>query len=99
MSEDTTYSNYVEIIEVLNSTGRFYGEMKDDKWQTDTPGNFYLRDGEEQNVEIDNNRGRKSIVSIIPSTGENKSYYYYIIGISALAILVGGIVIIKKKVL
>ena len=99
VSEDTTYSNYVEIIEVLNSTGRFYGEMKDDKWQTDTPGNFYLRDGEEQNVEIDNNRGRKSIVSIIPSTGEDKSYYYYIIGISALAILVGGIVIIKKKVL
>ena len=96
MSEDTTYSNYVEIIEVLNSTGRFYGEMKDDKWQTDTPGNFYVKDGEEQNIELDNN---EETVSIIPSTGEDKSYYYYIIGISALAILVGGIVIIKKKVL
>ena len=98
-SEDSTYNNYVEILEVSNSTGRFYGEMKDNKWQTDTPGNFYIKDGDEQNIEIDNNRGRSAIVSIVPSTGEDRSYYYYIIGIAALVILIGGIVIIKKKVL
>ena len=44
-------------------------------------------------------RGRSATVSIVPSTGENRSYYYYIIGIAALIIVVGGIVFIKKKVL
>ena len=97
-NSDNTFENYVELIEVYNSVGRFYGVQDGDNWKYETPGNF---DGTSRaNLEESdtNSKTNPSKVTIMPPTGDNK-IYYYIIGISSLVILVGGIIIIKKKVL
>ena len=106
---DNTFENYVELIEVYNSVGRFYGVDSDREhpdnniWKYETPGNFDLTQEEEGkklniNESDTNSEINPSKVTIMPPTGDNK-IYYYIIGISSLVILVGGIIIIKKKVL
>lgn len=102
-NSDNTFENYVELIEVCNSVGRFYGVQDGDNWKYETPGNFDLtqeEEGKKLNInESDTNSDiNPSKVTIMPPTGDNK-IYYYIIGISCLVILVGGIIIIKKKVL
>lgn len=101
---DNTFENYVELIEVYNSVGRFYGVDSDREhpdnniWKYETPGNFDVTNKENLTESDTNFETDPSKVTIMPPTGDNK-IYYYIIGISSLVILVGGIIIIKKKVL
>ena len=94
-SGDTTYKNNAELLEVSNSVGRFYGEedqsSKITKWKLITPGNLNIAIGPQ---EIDEAIAR---VAIVPPTGQTR--IYYVIGISCLVILLGGIILIKKKVL
>lgn len=87
-AKDMTYDNKVEFYNVENPVGRFY---------YDTPGN-YGDDGRIEDPEMDENREqRRAILIIVPPTGQTR--IYYAIGISCLVLLVGGIVLIKKKVL
>ena len=101
---DNTFENYVELIEVCNSVGRFYGVDSDREhpdnniWKYETPGNFDVTNKDNLTESDTNSEINPSKVTIMPPTGDNK-IYYYIIGISSLVILVGGIIIIKKKVL
>ena len=95
---DNTFENYVELIEVCNSVGRFYGVQDGDNWKYETPGNFDITSLVNLEESDTNSKTNPSKVTIMPPTGDNK-IYYYIIGISSLVILVGGIIIIKKKVL
>lgn len=101
---DNTFENYVELIEVYNSVGRFYGVDSDREhpdnniWKYETPGNFDVTNKDNLTESDTNFETDPSKVTIMPPTGDNK-IYYYIIGISSLVILVGGIIIIKKKVL
>ena len=97
-SEETTFDNHTELITVSNSVGRFYGEMSNGKWKSTIPGNYNIDN--KDTSESDNNdygRNRKAQLIIIPSTGQKR--IYYALGIGCLLILVGGIVIIKKKLL
>ena len=64
----------------------------------ETPGNFDITSLVNLEESDTNSKTNPSKVTIMPPTGDNK-IYYYIIGISSLVILVGGIIIIKKKVL
>lgn len=98
INDDNIFDNYVELVKVSNSAGRFYGQMSNNTWGLKTPGNFDVTTLE--NIkEIDTNSDSKNArVTIVPPTGEN-TVYYYIIGISCLIILGAGIIIIKKKVL
>ena len=97
-NSDNTFENYVELIEVYNSVGRFYGVQDGDNWKYETPGNFDVTSRANLEESDTNSKTNPSKVTIMPPTGDNK-IYYYIIGISSLVILVGGIIIIKKKVL
>ena len=97
-NSDNTFENYVELIEVYNSVGRFYGVQDGDNWKYETPGNFDVTSLVNLEESDTNSKTNPSKVTIMPPTGDNK-IYYYIIGISSLVILVGGIIIIKKKVL
>lgn len=94
-SGDTTYKNNVELLQVSNSVGRFYGEKdstrKITKWKLITPGNLDISIGPQ---EIDEAIAR---VAIVPPTGQTR--IYYVLGINCLVILLGGIIFIKKKVL
>ena len=97
-NSDNTFENYVELIEVSNSVGRFYGVQDGNNWKYETPGNFDVTNRANLEESDTNSNTNPSKVTIMPPTGDNK-IYYYIIGISSLVILVGGIIIIKKKVL
>lgn len=98
VNSDNIFDNYVELVKISNSVGRFYGQMNNNTWELKTPGNFDVTTLE--NIkEIDTNSNSKNArVTIVPPTGKN-TVFYYMIGISCLMILVAGIVIIKKKVL
>lgn len=87
-SEDNLYENYTEIIGASNDGGKFYG----DETKNYTPGNFNFTD--------DTHESDDSFVkfTIVPSTGDN-SIIYYIVGISCLIVIAGGVIIIKKFVL
>ena len=80
------YDNKVEFYNVQNNVGRFYDG---------TPGNNGDPNAE---TEPDHNRETfRAEILIIPPTGQAR--IYYAIGISCLVLLVGGIILIKKKVL
>lgn len=102
-NEDMVFDNYTELIKVSNPVGRFYGEMTDGKWTLRTPGNFNITDEDTRKItnESDNSNYNRKVrnakLIIIPPTGESR--IYYVIGISCLIILLGGIILIKKKVL
>lgn len=102
-NSDQIFNNYVEILNVQNRVGRFYGEIKEDVWVLDTPGNFDVYD-EINTSEADNNYygrpGKRSArMQIIPPTGIETIIIYSVVGVICLAILAGGIIFIKKKVL
>lgn len=105
-AKDMTYDNKVEFLNVYNSVGRFYesnaGKTTDGLILHGTPGNnrFDTDDpGSEDKKDPDNNNEepRRAEIIVIPPTGQVR--IYYAIGISCLVLLVGGIVLIKKKVL
>lgn len=90
--EDATFDNNVELIQVENPVGRFYGWMQTTtQWKLATPGNYTF---ENETSECDND---DETLIVMPSTGQNR--IYYILGITCLLTLVGGIYLIKKKVL
>ena len=98
--DDMAFANYVEVLSYSNSVGRFYGEQKDGKWKHMTPGN-YIYGAVSSTHEGDDNaydNANRAKISIVPSTGNN-DIIYYVIGISCLIVVVGGIVLIKKFVL
>lgn len=102
-SKEMIYNNYAEVLTLSNSVGRFYGQKNEgsgNKWKLTTPGNFDPTNPDDTS-EDDNNRGRRAELSIIPPTGQNGNKYVIgsIIGVISLSILVGEIVLIKKKIL
>lgn len=99
-SKEMIYNNYAEVLKVSNSVGRFYGQINEDssnKWKLTTPGNF-IPDVPTDSPEEDDD---KVIITIIPPTGQDMNQYVVlsVIGIGCLSLLVGGIVLIKKKIL
>ena len=106
-NSDKVFDNYVELVQIANDVGRFYGQMKDGKWQTDTPGNFNVNNDEETMKNLSesddsygtNGTSRQARLTITPPTGEDLFTAYIVITsvISGLVILAGAIVFIKKK--
>lgn len=99
-SKEMIYNNYAEVLKVSNSVGRFYGQINEDssnKWKLTIPGNFNPNNPK-NSPEDDTD---KVIITIIPPTGQDMNQYVVlsVIGIGCLSLLVGGIVLIKKKVL
>ena len=90
------YRNFVEILNVSNQVGRFYGQKDDEsitKWKLISPGSLVMT-----NVETYEADDSKAELNIITPTGENRNKLIYIIvGISCLSLLVGGIILIKQK--
>lgn len=85
-TKDNYFENHTEIVENKNPAGKFTEDS--------TPGNadFSTIKGKE----IDENG---EALTIIPPTGGIKGWHIIVIGVVALTILVGGIILIKKKVL
>lgn len=99
VNDDQVFDNHIEIIEVENSVGRFYGEMKNSRtWKSNTPGNYNMNNVSNTN-ELDNNRYVRSRIIILEPTGIQKIVIYSVIGVICLTILAGGILLIKKKVI
>lgn len=137
-NNDQVFDNYIELLEVTNSVGRFYGEMVENEgWKLATPGNFDIgkvSNKEEAKDECDNSNysrydkykndtkipnptlspdpdpepdpkpgepftPRDAKLVIIPPTGEENVMVYVIVGIGSLVVLLGGIILIKKKIL
>lgn len=98
-SQDLTFNNYTELIQVYNSVGRFYGKMYNNNiFKLETPGNFNIKKIE-NTTESDNNDYKRSQAIILPPTGAKDVIIYILIGLGCLIILSGGIILIKKKVL
>ena len=89
--DDCVFENYTEILGESNLSGKFMNSS--------TPGNYVISNGIHTQGEIDSNERCTNLakVVIIPPTGQQR--IYYAVGISALAILIVGIILIKKKVL
>lgn len=112
LNEKQEFDNYTELIQVSNSVGRFYGQMKDDEQKKDkvfkleTPGNFNIEDITNTDESDNSNYRRWNVwkknnaqVVIVPPTGAQNIIIYVLIGLGCLIILSGGIILIKKKVL
>ena len=82
---ELTYDNITEIVESKQIVGRYD--------HTSTPGN---QDPEGNNAEDDTYRAET--VKILPPFGDTSITMYFIIGTIALAILGGGVFLIKKYV-
>ena len=89
--DDCVFENYTEILGESNASGKFMNSS--------TPGNYVISNETNTQIEPDSNERCSNLakVVIIPPTGQQR--IYYAVGISALAILVVGIILIKKKVL
>lgn len=106
-AKEMSYDNKVEFLGVHNSVGRFYysneANNKDGIIRYGRPGDnqFDSDKGTDSNDKKDpDNNSREPLraeIDIVPPTGQAR--IYYVIGISCLVLLVGGIVLIKKKVL
>ena len=97
-SDDNLYENYTEILRSTSVVGRFYGEEKGGNWINYTPGNFDLTDDTHESDDNGYDHSQRAKLTVVPSTGDNH-IIYYIIGISCLVVIAGGVVIIKKFVL
>ena len=91
--DDLKYENSAEILEIYNETGRPQAES--------VPGNYVPGKSISEVSENGEKDSDKATISVVPSTGEDKSTpMQYIIGISlGLVVLAGGVFIIKKKLL
>ena len=83
-TDDLTYENMIEIVEVENTVGRYD--------HTSTPGDQSPEQGPKQD-----DSAESELITILPPFGESKNYY--IIGAVMLVVLGIGIYLIKKKVL
>ena len=98
------YNNLAEIVATSNSQGRRMAysvsgnqEMSDQSLGDDTSEEIYTQVDLVTPTEIDADSSQK--VVILPPTGENKNFLpIVLIGIAVAVILVGSIIIIKRKV-
>ena len=87
LSENINLESFAEIIGLKNKTGVTQS--------ISTPGNYKPSYSETNTDERDQDRAN---VSIVPSTGKDKSYTIYIIAGTILIVIAGGIILIKKFV-
>ena len=106
LNENQEFDNYTELIQVSNSVGRFYGQMKSNIFKLETPGNFNIKKISYTDESDNSNYSRWNVwkknnakVIIVPPTGAKDIIIYVLIGLGCLIILSGGIILIKKKVL
>ena len=79
--------------------GRFYGEEINGSWKNYTPGNYDLTNDTHESDDNGYDHISRATFTIVPPTGSDNHVIYYIIGISCLIVIAGGVVIIKKFVL
>ena len=100
-AKEMSYDNKVEFLGVYNSVGRFYyandADNKKGLITYGVPGNNKFTDEDKNDPDNNSEEPRRAEIDIIPPTGQAR--IYYAIGISCLVLLVGGIILIKKKVL
>lgn len=101
-AKEMSYDNKVEFLGVYNSVGRFYyandANNKEGIIRYGVPGNNTFNITTDINDPDNNSREPlRAEIDIVPPTGQTR--IYYAIGISCLVLLVGGIILIKKKVL
>lgn len=87
-TDDLEYENKIEIVEIQNTAGRVD--------RTAIPGNL---DPVNYDDTAEHDSSKAVLISIVDSTGEDRSNSYYIITIAAIAVFATGIVLIKKYVL
>ena len=87
LNENINLESFAEIIGLKNLTGINQNES--------IPGNYKPSYSETNTDERDQDRAN---VSIVPSTGKDKSYTIYIITGTILIVIAGGIILIKKFV-
>ena len=87
LNENINLESFAEIIGLKNLTGINQNES--------IPGNYKPSYSEINTNERDQDRAN---VSIVPSTGKDKSYTIYIIAGTILIVIAGGIILIKKFV-
>ena len=87
LSENINLESFIEIIGLKNKTGVTQSISK--------PGNYKPSYSETNTDDKDQDRAN---VSIVPSTGKDKSYTIYIIAGTILIVIAGGIILIKKFV-
>ena len=87
LNENINLESFAEIIGLKNKTGVTQS--------ISTPGNYKPSYSETNTDERDQDRAN---VSIVPSTGKDKSYTIYIIAGTILIVIAGGIILIKKFV-
>lgn len=111
--KDTVFDNHVELIQVTNPIGRFYGNTyntegkvnrvssSNGEWKYETPGNYNLTKvgNTDCKNEGDNNAYIRAQSTIVPPLGETNIAIYVAVGFGSLLILAGGIILIKKKIL
>ncbi len=83
--------NYSEIIGFVNSTFT--------KQYASREGNYKFGDDVDAPVGTNERDNAGCITQITPSTGENRSYTIYIVGVVMLVVIAGGIIVIKKFVI
>lgn len=98
-SDDNLYENYTEILSSTSDVGRFYGEEIGENWKNYTPGNYDLTNDTHESDDNGYDHISRATLTIVPPTGSENHVIYYIIGISCLIVIAGGVVIIKKFVL
>ena len=87
LSENINLESFAEIIGLKNKTGVTQS--------ISTPGNYKPSYSETNTNDKDQDRAN---VSVVPSTGKDKSYTIYIIAGTILIVIAGGIILIKKFV-
>lgn len=92
-TDDLTYTNMTEIVEIENTVGRYdHGA---------TPGNQKLEEGpgehDTSGASTKDPMNQDGTISVTPPTGS--TYIYYVIGILSAVILSAGIFVIKKFVI
>ena len=87
-TNDLEYENKIEIVEIENTAGRVD--------RTAIPGNL---DPVDYDNTAEHDSSKAVLISIVDSTGEDKSNSYYIITIAAISVFSTGVVLIKKYVL
>ena len=101
--DDLVYGNVVELIVAENRAGRrLY--IGNNATETMTPGNLDINDTGLLNPDNMNNleydEAVAEDVAVLPPYGADRNYnIYYMVGIAIAAVLITGIILIKKKVL
>lgn len=105
-SDDLSYSNLTEIVEIDNEVGRYdYGAIPGNQSLEEQP-REHDTSGSSRYDETDNDSGTENVKTRYPQDGEiivtpptGSKMIYYVLGITATLILALGIIIIKKFVI